>query len=69
MNNDLKLFLCTWGTNYGLGCCVIAANSLEEANTIAKSDTTGLIWDSFENNEIITPKETGIIPINFYNHY
>lgn len=66
--NTMKLFLCTWGHNYGLGCCIIAAKDKKQAELIAESDPSGTIWDGFELNEIVTPDKEGIIDIPFYQH-
>lgn len=65
----MKYYLCTWGTNYGLDCCIIAAKDEESATTIAKSDNSGLIWDNFELNEIIPQEKEGIMDIDFFNNY
>lgn len=64
----MKLYLCTQGTNYGLGCCVISAKDIESANKIANEDKTGLIWDRFEINEIVPSDKEEILKIDFYNH-
>jgi hypothetical protein len=62
----MKLFLCTWMTNYGLDCCVIAAKDKLSAELIANGEPSGMIWEDFELNEIITPNKEGILPLSFY---
>lgn len=50
----MKLFICTWDTNYGLQYCVVSAITKERAEILAKRAGA---WDDMVVNEI------GISPI------
>ncbi len=63
----MKLWLCTWGTNYGLQCCVVSALTMKSAFVFALD--YGAWPDSLEINEIIPRTEEGVIRIDFYNNY
>lgn len=62
----MKLYLCTWVTNFGLDCCVVSA--LSEANARQIAITHGNAWDSVEVNEIIPSNKEEVIYIDFYKH-
>lgn len=60
--SDMKLYLCTWDTNYGLNCCVVSALNEDNAKALALNHGA---WDSIEANEIVLSNEEKVIPINF----
>lgn len=60
----MKLYLCTWITNYGLNCCVISAKDEQSANILANGYGA---WPGFELNEIISSNEEEVLSIDFYN--
>jgi hypothetical protein len=55
----MKLFQITWQSNFGLGCCIIAANNEKEAKTIASENPW--VWKGFDCMEIIIPEKAGVI--------
>ncbi len=62
----MKLYLCTWGTNYGLDCCIVSAESIEIAKNLATKSGS---WDSLEINEIVPSDKEEVLKIDFYNNY
>jgi len=63
----MKLYLCTWGTNYGLDCCIVSALTEESAKQLALADRA---WpDTLEANEIKSSDKEEVLKINFYNNY
>lgn len=62
----MKLYLCTWGTNYGLDCCIVSAKNEENARKIAINER--IAWEGVEANEIIPSNKEEVIHIDFYHH-
>ncbi len=62
----MKLYLCTWGTNYGLDCCIVSALNEENAKKIALANGA---WDTIEVNEIVSSAKEEVVKIDFYNNY
>ena len=62
----MKLYLCTWGTNYGLDCCLVSA--LSEENALKIATEKGKAWDGVEANEIVPSDKEEVIRIDFYNY-
>jgi len=62
----MRLYLCTWGTNYGLDCCVVSALNEDNAKKLAINHGA---WDTIEINEIKTSNNEEVINIDFYNNY
>lgn len=63
----MKLYLVTWGTNYGLDCCIVEA--LTENRAIALAFEGKRAWEGAEANEIIPTGNAGVLKIDFYNNY